>query len=66
MAIPAPATSVAAQRAPHRALRQLFMQLQKLYPTIDTLSMGMSGDLEAAVAEGATIVSVCTDIFGAR
>ncbi len=66
MAIPAPATSVAAQRAPHRALRQLFMQLQKLYPTIDTLSMGMSGDLEAAVAEGATIVRVGTDIFGAR
>ena len=66
MAIPAPATSVAAQRAPHRALRQLFMQLQKHYPTIDTLSMGMSGDLEAAVAEGATIVRVGTDIFGAR
>ena len=66
MAIPAPVTSVAAQRAPHRALRQLFMQLQKDYPTIDTLSMGMSGDLEAAVAEGATIVRVGTDIFGAR
>lgn len=66
MAIPAPATSEADQRAPFRALAQLFEQLQQRYPTMNTLSMGMSADLEAAVAEGATIVRVGTDIFGAR
>ena len=66
MAIPAPAQTEAAQRAPLRQLRELFEQLKGEHPHIDTLSMGMSGDLEAAIAEGATIVRVGTDIFGAR
>ena len=48
------------------SLRALFDGLKKGHPTLDTLSMGMSGDLEAAVAEGATLVRVGTDIFGPR
>jgi len=66
MAIPAPAEDVAAQRAPHARLRALLMQLQHEGLALDTLSMGMTGDLEAAIAEGATIVRVGTAIFGAR
>jgi len=67
MAIPEPAADVAAQRAPHGALRELLAQLQSDGLTqMDTLSMGMSADLEAAIAEGATIVRVGSAIFGAR
>jgi len=67
MAIPEPAGDFAAQRAPHRALRELMAQLQSAgLTTMDTLSMGMSADLEAAIAEGATIVRVGSAIFGAR
>ena len=74
MAIPEPAADLEAQHAPHRALRELLaaVNLQGLAATgaawvpLDTLSMGMSADLEAAVAEGATIVRVGTAIFGGR
>ena len=67
MAIPEPAADFAAQRAPHRALRELLKQLQSEgLTTMDTLSMGMSADLEAAIAEGATIVRVGSAIFGTR
>ncbi len=66
MAVPEPAHDVAAQRAPHRALKALLQDLQASGLAVDTLSMGMSADLEAAVAEGATIVRVGTAIFGAR
>jgi pyridoxal phosphate enzyme (YggS family) len=66
MAIPAPAADVAAQRAPHARLRALLLQLQHEGLALDTLSMGMTADLEAAIAEGATIVRVGTAIFGAR
>jgi len=66
MAIPAPAADVAAQRAPHARLRALLEQLRHEGLALDTLSMGMTGDLEAAIAEGATIVRVGTAIFGAR
>jgi len=66
MAIPEPVSDEAAQRAPHRALRQLLDQLNQAGLGLDTLSMGMSADLEAAVAEGATIVRVGTAIFGGR
>lgn len=48
------------------ALHQIYQQLQKHYPDIDTLSMGMSGDLESAVKCGSTMVRIGTDIFGAR
>jgi PLP dependent protein len=66
MAIPEPAADVAAQRQPHRALRELFESLQRGGLALDTLSMGMSGDLEAAIAEGATMVRVGSAIFGGR
>ncbi len=51
---------------PHRALRELLAALNDGGLGLDTLSMGMSADLEAAVAEGATIVRIGTAIFGAR
>ena len=66
MAIPAPARGVAAQRVPHRALRELFDALNARGLALDTLSMGMSDDLEAALVEGATMVRVGTAIFGGR
>jgi PLP dependent protein len=66
MAIPEPAGSVEEQRAPHRQLREIFEQLRAGGLELDTLSMGMSADLEAAVLEGATMVRVGTAIFGAR
>ncbi|WP_412478734.1 YggS family pyridoxal phosphate-dependent enzyme [Azonexus sp. IMCC34839] len=66
MAIPEPADNEAAQRAPFRALRELYEQLRTSGLPLDTLSMGMSHDLEAAVAEGATIVRIGTAIFGER
>jgi pyridoxal phosphate enzyme (YggS family) len=66
MAIPEPAGNVEQQRVPHRALRELFDKLRAEGLELDTLSMGMSDDLEAAVLEGATIVRVGTAIFGAR
>ncbi len=66
MAIPEPAPDARAQRAPHRALRQLFEALNRRGLGLDTLSIGMSADLEAAIAEGATIVRVGTAIFGER
>lgn len=66
MAVPAPATDAATQRAPHARLRQLLTQLQRDGLDVDTLSMGMTADLEAAIAEGSTIVRVGTAIFGAR
>jgi hypothetical protein len=66
MAIPEPAADIEAQRVPHRRLRELFERLQRDGLTVDTLSIGMSADLEAAIAEGATLVRVGTAIFGAR
>lgn len=66
MAIPAPATDVTEQRAAFARLRELGQALQDEGIAIDTLSMGMSGDLAAAIAEGATIVRIGSAIFGAR
>jgi len=66
MAIPEPATDPAAQRVPHRALRELMESLSTGGLALDTLSIGMSADLEAAIAEGATIVRVGSAIFGER
>ena len=66
MAIPAPEPDPALQRAPFRRLRQLARRLDANRLGLDTLSMGMSDDLEAAVAEGATLVRVGTAIFGPR
>ncbi|MFO1340219.1 MAG: YggS family pyridoxal phosphate-dependent enzyme [Burkholderiaceae bacterium] len=66
MSIPEPAQGAQAQRAPHRRLREAFDALRAGGLALDTLSMGMSADLEAAVLEGATLVRVGTAIFGAR
>lgn len=66
MAIPEPTEDVAQQRAAFRQLRELYDALRAEGLPLDTLSMGMSGDLEAAIAEGATIVRVGTAIFGRR
>jgi pyridoxal phosphate enzyme (YggS family) len=66
MCMPAPTNDEAAQRAPFRLLRQLLLDLNRRGHALDDLSMGMSGDLEAAIAEGATIVRIGTAIFGAR
>ena len=66
MSIPEPAADLAAQRVPHRRLKQAFDGLLAEGLALDTLSMGMSADLEAAVLEGATLVRVGSAIFGAR
>lgn len=66
MAIPAPSDDPVVQRAAFARVAALQRQLQDAGLPVDTLSMGMSDDLEAAVAEGATIVRVGTAIFGAR
>ena len=66
MAIPAPSDDPVQQRTAFAAVRQALEKLQQRWPQLDTLSMGMSADLEAAIEEGATIVRVGTDIFGAR
>jgi PLP dependent protein len=66
MTIPEPADDFAAQRAPLRRLRELLASIRSAGLPLDTLSMGMSHDLEAAVAEGATIVRIGTAIFGER
>lgn len=66
MAIPAPAPEVARQRAAFRQVREAFDALRARGHTLDTLSMGMSADLEAAILEGATIVRVGTALFGER
>lgn len=66
MAIPEVQGDFAAQRVPFRRLRELLEALRAELPQLDALSMGMSADLEAALAEGATIVRVGSAIFGAR
>ncbi len=67
MSIPEPAADEAARRRPHRLLRELMARLvADAGLPLDTLSMGMSADLEAAVLEGATIVRVGTAVFGRR
>ncbi len=66
MAIPEPAEGLEAQRLPHRQLAQLLQSLRDQGLALDTLSMGMSADLEAAVLEGATLVRVGSAIFGSR
>ena len=66
MAMPAPSADLEQQRRPFRELRALLKELKNDGIEADTLSMGTSGDLEAAIAEGATIVRVGTAIFGPR
>jgi len=64
MAIPEPRTDFEQQRKPYCELYQAVQALNK--PKLDVFSFGMSGDLKAAIAEGATIVRVGTALFGQR
>ena len=66
MCIPAPREDFEQQRAIFREINLQLNHLQTEYPQLDTLSMGMSGDTEAAVAEGSTMVRIGTALFGAR
>ncbi|HVE90139.1 MAG TPA: YggS family pyridoxal phosphate-dependent enzyme [Burkholderiaceae bacterium] len=66
MSIPAPETDVARQRVAFAQTNALFRQLRQDGLNLDVLSMGMSDDLDAAIAEGSTMVRVGTAIFGAR
>jgi len=66
MAIPEPTPDVALQRARFASLRAMRNELNAAGFALDTLSMGMSDDLEAAIAEGSTLVRVGTAIFGSR
>ncbi len=69
MAIPQGRPTVYEQQQPFATLRHLLLELQSCSPqlaTLDTLSMGMSGDMEAAIIEGSTILRIGTAIFGPR
>lgn len=66
MTIPEPAPDFESQRAVHLRARALFDQLRAQGLALDTLSMGMTSDLEAAIAAGSTMVRVGTAIFGGR
>jgi uncharacterized pyridoxal phosphate-containing UPF0001 family protein len=66
MCIPAPREEFEAQREPFRRLRELADALAADGIEIDTLSMGMTADFDAAIHEGATIVRIGTALFGER
>ena len=66
MTMPDPASPSELQRGAFARLHELLVDLRGQGLALDTLSMGMSGDMEDAIAEGATIVRIGTDIFGAR
>ena len=69
MAIPAPSDNPQQQRQPFAKLAQLLDNLRRQFPHyrgLDTLSMGMSGDMDAAIREGSTMVRIGTDLFGKR
>lgn len=66
MAIPEPETDPARQRQPFKQLKNLYDRLRNEGYELDTLSMGMTADMDAAIAEGATIVRIGTAIFGPR
>ncbi len=66
MTIPAQTNEFEQQRGPFHALRELFETIRQQGIELDTLSMGMSGDMEAAIAEGSTVVRIGTAIFGER
>jgi pyridoxal phosphate enzyme (YggS family) len=66
MAIPEPAEDVLLQRKGFRQVREIFENMKNRGFEFDTLSMGMSDDMESAIAEGATLVRIGTAIFGQR
>jgi pyridoxal phosphate enzyme (YggS family) len=66
MTLPPAESAEADQRRWFAALREVFQQMQRQHRAMDTLSMGMSGDLEAAILEGATMIRIGTALFGER
>jgi len=66
MAIPQPYPELALRRDAFRRMRALFERLRETHRAIDTLSLGMSDDFEAAIEEGATLVRIGTALFGKR
>ena len=66
MAIPTATDNTAIQHAEFAALQNTFIQLQTSFPSVDTLSMGMSGDLDIAIEHGSTMVRIGSAIFGER
>ena len=66
MALPAPVKELDMQRLQFRQLRELYQGLQQQGFSLDTLSMGTTSDMEAAIAEGSTMVRIGTAIFGPR
>ena len=66
MAIPAPSEDFDSQRESFARLRRALEAIQARHPAMDTLSMGMSADLEAAICEGSTMVRIGTALFGPR
>jgi pyridoxal phosphate enzyme (YggS family) len=66
MAIPAAEPDLDSQRIAFRVLAQEYSRLKPRYLQFDTLSMGMSNDFEAAIAEGSTLIRIGTGIFGPR
>ena len=66
MAIPAPETEYERQLAVAQQMAAAFARLKADYPTVDTLSLGMSDDMKTAIAAGSTMVRIGTAIFGAR
>ncbi len=66
MAIPAASDTLAEQRRTFEPIAILFKELQRTYPQMDTLSIGMSADYEAAIAQASTVLRIGTAIFGPR
>ncbi len=66
MAIPARHQNPAEQRKPFAQMHQALLEMQQYCPQCDTLSMGMSGDMQTAIEQGSTLVRIGTAIFGAR
>jgi pyridoxal phosphate enzyme (YggS family) len=66
MAIPTATDDVQLQQQEFSQLKQLYDQLKQQYPSVDTLSMGMSGDMDIAIANGSTMVRIGSAIFGQR
>lgn len=66
MAIPTATQDIEHQKIEFQKLQDLYLELQKIYPEVDTLSMGMSNDLEQAIEYGSTMVRIGSAIFGQR
>lgn len=66
MALPAPVTDFDQQRQSFYEVKMLLVELKRSLPDLDTLSMGTTADMEAAIAEGATMVRIGTALFGPR